>query len=155
MNPKSADRTETDFSRPLTNTDDRGRLLSTTVFFLSTTPPAFDIDSFFFRLPRSTTTTATRIRSFTRTSEVLSVVHRPNWPATWICRTFYGENGVSEFHAPEGSNSWCRYGFIVTCAKSSSIGGAIYVGRENKKKASFWWTLLSDGLSNCRLATIH
>ena len=46
--------------------------------------------------------TTTILTLFTRTSEVLSVVHRPNWPATWICQTLYGENGVSEFHAPEG-----------------------------------------------------
>ena len=60
-----------------------------------------DIDS-----PSSSLTpaigTTTILTLFTRTSEVLSVVHRPNWPATWICQTLYGENGVSEFHAPEG-----------------------------------------------------
>ena len=95
-------RTETDFLSTL----DQHRWSRTTPLdnslSLSTTPPAFDSDSLFFRLPRSTTTTATRIRSFTRTSEVLLVVHTADLVAARKRRLINDETRILVVRAFEG-----------------------------------------------------
>ena len=96
------------------------------------------------------------IRSSRGLARFLSVVHRPNWPATWICRALHGENGAPEFHAPEGQQ------LVVSLRLRRNVCEIVVhrwrnlCGCETINRKPRWvFQSLIDSLSNCPLATNH